>query len=184
MGLQALEASPREQVLEVGFGTGDALLSLAESVGAAGEVWGIDISTEMASVARQKLAQESPLAQVRLLCGDGLRLPLRSDCYDALFMSFTLELFDTPIMPNVLAECRRVLRHTGRLGIVSLSKSESPGLMERLYESAHRLLPRLVDCRPIFTRSVLEDAGFVIVDETRRRMWGLPVDIVVARCPG
>jgi len=52
--------------------------------------------------------------------------------------------------------------------------------MERFYEMAHRLLPRLIDCRPIFTRSIIEGAGFDILETEQRSMWGLPVDVVTA----
>jgi hypothetical protein len=44
LGLSLLEARSGERILEIGFGTGSSLVALAESVGASGHVFGIDIS--------------------------------------------------------------------------------------------------------------------------------------------
>jgi hypothetical protein len=44
-------------------------------------------------------------------------------------------------------------------------------------------LPKYVDCRPIFVRKALEEAGFHVIDSELRPMWGLPVEIVMAKDP-
>src|SRR5512140_2028421 len=57
LGLQKLNAQAGETVLEVGFGTGHALLALAAAVGDSGRVIGIDISRGMFKVASEKIAR-------------------------------------------------------------------------------------------------------------------------------
>lgn len=117
-----------------------------------------------------------------LYCGDGQVLPFRSDVFDAAFMSFTLELFDTPDIPQVLGEVRRVLTRRGRFGVVSMSKEGETGALLRLYEWAHTKWPAYVDCRPIYLERFLEAAGFGIHSKEGVSMFGLPGEIIVASC--
>ncbi len=178
-GLKMLAVQPGEVVLEIGYGTGQALVQLASAVGPLGEVYGIDISPGMWEVARERIAGAGLAHQVALEVGDAAQLPFARDFFDAVFLSFTLELFDTPEIPQVLAECRRVLKSDGRLGVVSLAKAGRGNLAVQLYEWAHRQFPKFIDCRPIYVRAALEAAGFSIQGAKKRAMWGLPVTIVV-----
>jgi demethylmenaquinone methyltransferase/2-methoxy-6-polyprenyl-1,4-benzoquinol methylase len=180
-GLRMLDAAEGERILEIGFGTGHALVSLAGAVGISGRVYGVDISTGMARQAGDALEKAGLREEASLILGDGAQLPVKGRSLDGIFMSFTLELFDTPRIPRVLGECRRVLRETGRLCVVSLAKRGAVSLSVRLYEWVHDRMPRYVDCRPIPVREVLEDAGFETVEVERRSMWTLPVDVALGR---
>ncbi|MFW6135207.1 MAG: class I SAM-dependent methyltransferase [Chloroflexota bacterium] len=178
-GLRKLNAKPGESILEIGFGTGHALASLARAVGGSGQVCGVDISEGMARLAAARLEAAGLHRQAAPTCGDGARLPFRDGVADGVFMSFTLELFDTPRIPRVLDECQRVLQAGGRVCVVSLAKRGEGGLLLRLYEWVHQRMPKYVDCRPIPVTEVLEAAGFEVVETERRSMWGLPVDVVL-----
>ena len=121
-GLRLLAAAPGEHVLEIGFGTGHILAELANAVGPTGKVFGIDISENMLDHARGVLSNKGLIDRVSLDCGDAESLPYGDDSLDGIFMCFTLELFDTPDIPKVLAECKRVLRPGGRIVVVAVSK--------------------------------------------------------------
>ena len=167
-GLRLLAAAPGEHVLEIGFGTGHILAELANAVGPTGRVFGIDISENMLAHARDVLSNKGLIDRASLDCGDAESLPYGDDSMDGIFMCFTLELFDTPDIPKVLAECKRVLRPGGRIVVVAVSKEGKEGLVIHAFEWTHRHFPNLMDCRPIYARRALEATGFVIEDSLTR----------------
>jgi len=177
-GLEKLAAQPGERVLEIGFGTGHSLVYLAQSVGPTGRVFGLDLSERMLDVARDNLHKAGLVDRVELSCGDGVRLPYPANSLNAIFMSFTLELFDSPEIPKVLDECKRVLRPGGRIVVAAVSKEGNNGVILHVYEWSHQHFPNLVDCRPIFVRQSLETAGFRIESSEMKMMW-VPVEVVL-----
>jgi demethylmenaquinone methyltransferase/2-methoxy-6-polyprenyl-1,4-benzoquinol methylase len=181
LGLQMLAAETGDTVLEIGFGTGHGIMALARLVGPSGQVYGIDISKGMLDVTRARVAEAGLSSIVNLRRGDATELPYESGVFDAVFASFTLELFDTPEIPIVLQECQRVLRSGGRICVVAMAKRGADSTVVRLYEWVHERFPKYVDCRPIFPRRALEQARYEVVDVAEESMFGLPVDIVLAR---
>ncbi|MCJ7521872.1 MAG: methyltransferase domain-containing protein, partial [Dehalococcoidia bacterium] len=113
--LERLAIGEGESVLEIGFGSGYCLKKIAESVGENGKAHGIDISPGMLGVTRKRLSRARLTNRVQLYLGDAANLPYSDSAFDAVFMSFTLELFDTGDIPPVLAEVLRVLKPGGRL---------------------------------------------------------------------
>ncbi|MBN2387408.1 MAG: methyltransferase domain-containing protein [Anaerolineales bacterium] len=180
-GLRLLDPRPGERVLEIGFGTGHALVGLARAVGEAGQVDGIDLSPGMLAVARRRLARHGLAGRVNLQLGDATRLPHPEGHFQAALSSFTLELFSAQEMSVVLAECLRVLQTGGRLGLVALAKEDRPAV--RLYEWFRQRMPRVIDCRPIFAEQALQAAGFRLTATRHQAMWGLPVAILVGQKP-
>ena len=152
-------------------------LSRAESPGC--KIFGIDISTKMLARAQETVTREGAQDSVELTCGDAETLPYGDDSMDGVFMCFTLELFDTPEMPRVLAECKRVLRPSGRIVVAAISKKGKPGFVIRAFEWTHRHFPNLMDCRPIYVAQALDAAGFTIKDKSTEHMW-VPVEVVLA----
>jgi demethylmenaquinone methyltransferase/2-methoxy-6-polyprenyl-1,4-benzoquinol methylase len=137
----------------------------------------------MYEIALKRIQKTGFADRIKIFCGDAVLLPFESNTFDVVFMSFTLELFDTPDIPQLLQECQRVLRKGGRMGVVSLSKKGAEGLVTRIYEKFHSLFPKWIDCRPIYLSHILTENGFQVVKESMQLMFGLNVENVVVKNP-
>jgi len=173
LGIRALGVSSGQRVLEIGCGTGHALVSLANDVGHNGRVHGIDTSSGMIAVARRRI-RSAGLQNVTLTIGDARAVCFPSNVFDAVFMSFTLELFERAI-PEVLAEVRRVLCVGGRAGIVAMSDAGPTNAMIHVYEWLHRRWPDVIDCRPIDVVGAFRAAHFHVLSAQTTAIGGLPV---------
>jgi len=177
-GMELLKARPGESILEIGFGTGHTLVSLGRAVGPKGRVFGLDLSDQMARLTRENLAKAGLLERARIRCGDAAQLPYLTGSMDGVFMSFTLELFDTPEIPKVLSGCKRVLRPGGRIVVVGMSKEGPKDPLVNVFEWTHRHFPKFLDCRPVYVRRALEGAGFSVRRALTKHMW-IPVEIIL-----
>ena len=175
--LEQLHPAAAERILEIGPGTGHCLTAMAREAGSGGRIIGIDLPDGMIAAAKAVIQEEGVGDRISLLCGDAAHIPLQSGCLDGVFMTFTLELFDTPEIPAVLAECKRVLKPGGRLVVAAMSKGDE--LAVEIYEWSHRHFPNFVDCRPIYARRMVQAAGFEKVDAVMMHIW-LPVEVVTA----
>ena len=185
-GLDLLAVKPGERVLEIGFGTGHALVRLARDTGPNGRVVGIDLSPGMHAVAQERVDAAGTASRVELRCE--AVPPIRSDdgVFDAAFLSFTLESLPDETIPAVLAEILRVVRPGGRVGVVALASppaGRSDHLLERAYRWLHRHFPHVIDCRPIDVARELRAAGLKITRHTGLEIWTLRVAAIVAIVP-
>jgi ubiquinone/menaquinone biosynthesis C-methylase UbiE len=177
-GVRALAIAPGEKILEIGSGTGTGLALIAEALAGEGRVVGVDLARQMLTESQKKTRDANPTPL--LVQGDGARLPLQSDQFNAVFCSFTLELFAKTEIVTVLSEIKRVLRPSGRLAVVALAQQPRT-LAVKLYERAHQWFPVAVDCRPIPLPDLLKENGYQIQSTTKLINWGLPIDLVVSK---
>lgn len=183
MGLKKLMVREGETVLEIGFGTGHCVKALAELVGDDGKVYGLDISEGMRDITRSRAAKAGLAERVELRLGDATRLPFEDNLFDAIFSSFTLEMFEADEISIVLNQCQRVLKTGGRFGVVSLSKQTGKNnWMARLYRLSYEQYPDLAG-HPYFVRKAVEETGFQILNEETASLMGLLVEIIVAQKP-
>ena len=177
-GLRMLSVVTGERVLEIGFGTGRALPVLAAAAGPSGRVVGIDISSGMLAVAR-RAAQNAASTDITFVHGDARSLCFREAVFDAVFMCFTLELFEPADAAIALTQISRVLRQTGRLAVVAMAETTNSNAVTDIYKWLHGHFPHFIDCRPINVIGLLENGGFHMTDAQRMSVWGLSVVCVV-----
>jgi ubiquinone/menaquinone biosynthesis C-methylase UbiE len=180
-GLELLSPAEGESILELGCGTGQTIARIAHAEGITGMAYGVDISRRMVDAARRRTLRRGLLPRTYLAIGDATHLPFGDDVFDAAYMGFTLELFDTREMLEVLAEVRRVLRPGGRLCAVSMSRAGGSSPLVRMYEWVHATWPSTVDCRPIHVQLTIERAGFRKVETRTASVFGIPVEIVLGQ---
>ncbi len=177
-GVDILSPSPEEMILDIGSGTGAGMRFIAEDLAGEGTLFGLDLSHKMIITSLEKLKDFTHLCY--LAQGDGAQLPLTGGIFDAVFCSFTLELFSKEEISVVLLEIQRVLKPEGRLVVISLSQ-EPRTLPERLYEVAHQIFPTMLDCRPIPLLDLLLQSGFRILYQEKYMDWGLPIQIALCK---
>ena len=110
--LHAGAASPGERALDVGCGCGTTSLALARSVGATGDVVGVDLSAIMLERAMESAAA-ARLTNVSFRRLDAQSAQLGSHVYDLVFSRFGVMFFADPTA--AFTNLRASLRPGGRL---------------------------------------------------------------------
>jgi len=119
-------------------------------------VIGCDFNREMLDVGLAKL--DRPRAgSLRLVCGDGLKLPFPGGLFAGAAIAFGIRNFSD--RPACLAELHRVLRPGGRLAVLELGAPQ--GRLARVY------LPYLLRLMPLLARLAgAEPADYVYLGRT------------------
>ena len=130
--------APGERVLDVGCGCGQTSLQLAERVGDAGQVVGLDISAVMLARARER-AEASRLTNTTFRNADAQTESFAGD-FDVLFSRFGVMFFASP--EAAFANLRSALRPGGRLTFLTWqSLGANPWMQVPLAAAAKHLPP-------------------------------------------
>jgi demethylmenaquinone methyltransferase / 2-methoxy-6-polyprenyl-1,4-benzoquinol methylase len=134
-----LQLTGRSRIIDLCTGTGDlAVAALRAQPGAS--VIGVDFAGEMLRLASLKM-RSLGLSSVRLVRGDGTRIPLADSTCDAATVGFGIRNVVDP--GAALAELARVLRPGARLAILEFGQPQVPGI-RTLYSWYFRYLLPLV----------------------------------------
>jgi len=124
----ALNLAPGHRVLDLATGTADLAIQVARTeLGAS--VVGLDPSSKMLEVGRQKVTRGELSARVELVQGDAQALPFEPKSFDSVCIAFGIR--NVPDRGKALREMARVTRPGGRIAILELSEPRS-GLLGAL----------------------------------------------------
>lgn len=175
--VDAARFPPGSAGLDVGCGIGLQALVLAEAVGAAGRVTGLDIDPELLAHAAG-LAEGAGLAErVTFRKGDMRAIPLDDRSVDWAWSADCVGYPAGPLAP-ILAELTRVVRPGGSVVIVGWSSQQvlpgHPGLEARLDATGSAYEPFLAGMRPDahFLRAAGAFAAAGLVDVSARTFIG------------
>ena len=112
----SLRASAGESILDLGSGPGFLACELAQEVGATGRIVGVDISSDMNSIASTRIAAAGLGDRVDILEGDATALAFADATFDAAVSMQVIEYLAEP--DAALQQLVRVLRPGGRLVII------------------------------------------------------------------
>ena len=159
--LDMLRLESGERVLDIGSGPGLLAAEMAEAVGAAGRVCGLDTAPAMVEMSKRRCRQQS---WVDFELADATELPYPDEAFDAAVSPPVSEYVDD--VPAALGELYRVLRPGGRTLILDTdwdSVAIHTGDTERMKRilsvwDEHFVHPRL----PRTLSFELRNAGFTI----------------------
>jgi O-methyltransferase / aklanonic acid methyltransferase len=108
------EVTRGSRILDIGTGTGAALIPAAQLACEEGRAVGIDVSPAMIRRARAEV-EDSGLNNAIVFVAEGESLPFPESSFDRVLCSFAIFLFSN--LSGLLSECHRVLESTGRIGL-------------------------------------------------------------------
>jgi demethylmenaquinone methyltransferase/2-methoxy-6-polyprenyl-1,4-benzoquinol methylase len=144
--VEVLDLTGRERVLDLCTGTADLALAAMEGAKRARQVIGIDFSSAMLQIGREK-TREFP--SIRLIRGDATRIPMGDGVVDAVTIGFGIRNVEEPV--TACREIARVLLPVGKLVILEFSLPKSAIIRNAYRFYFRRLLPlvgRLISRHP------------------------------------
>jgi demethylphylloquinol methyltransferase len=114
------DAQPGDTCLDVCCGSGDLARLLAQQVGAAGRVVGVDFAANQLAIAQQQNEKRLRPYPITWVKGDALDLPFDAETFDAATMGYGLRNV-TNILRS-LQELHRVLKPGARVAILDFHR--------------------------------------------------------------
>ncbi|TCP69828.1 demethylmenaquinone methyltransferase [Baia soyae] len=138
--MKKMNVQPGQTALDICCGTCDWTLALAEASGD-GNVVGLDFSSNMLEIGRQKVQDSGRSDQIELVQGNAMSLPFEDSSFDYVTIGFALR--NVPDYVQVIKEMKRVVKPGGLVVSLELSKPTWKPFRKLYYFYFQRLLPLL-----------------------------------------
>jgi demethylmenaquinone methyltransferase/2-methoxy-6-polyprenyl-1,4-benzoquinol methylase len=106
-----------EKILDIATGTGDLAINLTETK--AKTIIGLDISSGMLEIGKQKIIKKGLENTIEMVLGDSENMPFEDNYFDAITVAFGVRNFET--LEKGLSEIYRVLKPSGSFVILETS---------------------------------------------------------------
>jgi demethylmenaquinone methyltransferase/2-methoxy-6-polyprenyl-1,4-benzoquinol methylase len=129
--LRLVQEQNPDTVLDIATGTGDLAILMAKTN--ASKITGLDISSGMLEIGKQKVKDRALENRIAMVLGDSENMPFPDNHFDAITVSFGIRNFET--LEKGLAEILRVLKPNGIFVILETSVPEKTPFKQgyRLY---------------------------------------------------
>jgi demethylmenaquinone methyltransferase/2-methoxy-6-polyprenyl-1,4-benzoquinol methylase len=111
-----------KQILDIATGTGDLAIMMAKLN--PDRIVGLDISSGMLEVGKQKIAAANLSNKIEMIVADSEEMPFEDNTFDAITVSFGVRNFAN--LDKGITEIARVLKHNGVLVILETSNPTKP----------------------------------------------------------
>ncbi|APY01233.1 bifunctional demethylmenaquinone methyltransferase/2-methoxy-6-polyprenyl-1,4-benzoquinol methylase [Lacinutrix venerupis] len=115
--VEIVKATNPDTVLDIATGTGDLAINLAET--SATKIVGLDISSGMLEVGKNKIAAKKLGHKIEMIIGDSENMPFEDNSFDAITVAFGVRNFET--LEKGLKDILRVLKPGGTFVILETS---------------------------------------------------------------
>ncbi len=183
LGLEAmrrLAPADRERILDIGCGCGQTSMQLADRVGAAGRVVGIDVSSPMLEVARRRCVAYAA-NRLEFRQADAQVADLGAGIFDAAYSRFGVMFFGDPLA--AFLNIRRCLKPGGRVAFVCWRPLQDNAWMQIPLQAALPYLPPLAPPDPSapgpFAFADAERVRAILVDAGYQGVSALPFDALI-----
>jgi ubiquinone/menaquinone biosynthesis C-methylase UbiE len=143
-----------ESVLDVGCGTGSLAIAAKGRVGADGNVFGIDASSEMIARATAKAAKAGIDVSFKNAVAEALPFPDAQ--FDVVLSTLMLHHLPRKVRQQCAREIRRVLKPEGRVLVVDFARAQPTGILAYFHRHGHLQQRDIV--------ALLEEAQFRCVE--------------------
>jgi len=172
------------EVFELGCGTGRIAARLLRDVLPPGaEYLGVDVSSTMVRLTRERLAEWPDRAEVLQVCGGDEPLPAADASVDRVLSTYVFDLLSDADRAWTLSECHRVLRKGGLLCHAGIAPGEGPitATVSGIWRGLHALSPWLVGgCRPLMLSHQLDSAEWIVSYTQRLSRFAVTSEVLVA----
>ncbi|OUL24887.1 bifunctional demethylmenaquinone methyltransferase/2-methoxy-6-polyprenyl-1,4-benzoquinol methylase UbiE [Nostoc sp. 106C] len=126
MAIKWSNPQPGDICLDLCCGSGDIAIGLARHVGATGQVYGVDFSSNLLAMAKERSQRHYLQPIITWVEADVLDLPFEDNKFDAATMGYGLR--NVKDIPRSLKELYRVLKPGAKAAILDFHRPENPQL--------------------------------------------------------